>query len=94
MTKVSRERAFSKNTSLHAPAPLNKRLTFAKMPVAVKHGQDLTSRAADMQRSALKAVIDLVEVSHLVDLAELLEHRVVEECMAIFNSNGRHRKAC
>ena len=28
-----RERVFSKNTSLHAPVPLSKRLTFAKMPV-------------------------------------------------------------
>jgi hypothetical protein len=65
---------------------------FAKMPAAEKHGEVLTSRAADMERSALKAVIDLVEVSHLVDLAELLENRVVEECMAIFNSCGTYRK--
>ena len=90
LIKFLRERVFSKITSLHAPVPLNKRLTFAKMPV--KEGDKLIARAADMEQSALKAVIDLVEESQLVDLAELLEHHVVEECMSIFNSNGTYRK--
>ena len=44
-----------------------------------------------MKRSALKAVINLVEVSELVHLPELLEHRFVEECVALFNSNGTYR---
>jgi len=37
-------------------------------------------------------VIDWVEVSRLIDLHELLEHCVVEECVALFNSNGMYRK--
>ena len=41
----------------------------------------------------LKAVINLVEVSQLVNLHELLEHRVVEECVTLFNSNGKRQKA-
>jgi len=45
-----------------------------------------------MKRSALRAVINLVEVSKLVDFAELLQHCVVEECMALFNSNGTYKK--
>ena len=45
-----------------------------------------------MERNALKAVIDLVEVSELVNLPELLEHRIVEECVALFNPNGTYRK--
>ena len=32
LTNFLQERVFSKNTSLHAPVPLSKRLTFAKMP--------------------------------------------------------------
>ena len=36
----------------------------------------------EMDWDALKAVINLVEVSELVDLTELLEHRIVEECVA------------
>ena len=45
-----------------------------------------------MEQSALKAAIDLVEVSQLVNIPELLEHRIVEECVALFNSNGIYRK--
>ena len=92
LTSFLRERVFSKNTSLHAPVPLSKRLTFAKMPDTEKPREKLKARAAKMERSAPKAVIDLVEVCQLVDLTELLEHRVVEECMALFNSNDTYRK--
>jgi hypothetical protein len=38
-----------------------------------------------MERSALRALV-------LVNLHELLEHRVIEECVALFNSNGTYRK--
>ena len=41
-------------------------------------------------------VIDLVEVGDLVNLPELLEYRVIEKCVCLFNSKvahtGRHRK--
>ena len=43
-------------------------------------------------RGALKAVIDLVEVSELLDLPKSLEHHLVEECEALFNCNGTYRK--
>jgi hypothetical protein len=62
------------------------------MPATEKLGEELKARAAEMERSALKAVIDLVEVSQVVDLTELLEHRVIEECVALFNSNCTYRK--
>ena len=39
-----------------------------------------------------QAVVNQVEVSHLVDLPQLLEHRVVEVCISLLNSNGTHRK--
>ena len=92
LTNFLQERLFSKNTSLYASIPLSKRMTFAKAPDKKKPGQDLKARAAEIERTALKAVIDLVEVSQLVDLSELLEHRVVEESVALFNSNGTYRK--
>ncbi|KAK7065892.1 hypothetical protein SK128_018960 [Halocaridina rubra] len=46
----------------------------------------------NVARTALKAVIDLVEVSQLVDLSELLEHRAAEESVALFNPNGTYKK--
>ena len=90
LTSFLRERVFSKNASLHAAVPLRKRLTFAKEPGAKKPGEELT--ATEMRRTALKAVINLVEISQCVDLPHLLEHRVVEECMSLFNSDGIYRK--
>ena len=48
---------------------------------AKKPAEELTTRAAEIERTALKAVINLVEVSQLVDLPQFLEHRGVEECM-------------
>ncbi len=92
LTSFLEERVFSKCTSLHARVPLNKRLTFAKGACMEKSKEDLKVRAAKMKQNALKAVIDLVEVSQLVNLHELLEHRVIEECVALFNSNGSYRK--
>jgi hypothetical protein len=88
LTHFLQERVFSKNTSIYASIPLSKRLTFTKETNTKKPGEDLKARAAEMERSTLKAVIDLVEVSELVGLPDLLEHRVVEECMALFNCNG------
>ncbi|KAL8590504.1 hypothetical protein ACOMHN_010940 [Nucella lapillus] len=92
LTNFLQNRVFSKNTSLHAPVPLSRRLTFAKTPDMKNSGEVLKVKAVEMEQNALKAVIDLVDVSQLVDLPELLEHRIVEECVALFNSNGTYRK--
>ena len=87
LTSFLRERG-----SLNASVHLSKRLAFAKEPSTKKPGEELTMRAAEMERTALKAVINLVKVSQFVDLPQLLEHRVVEECMVLFNPNGTYRK--
>ncbi|CAJ1050849.1 hypothetical protein KUCAC02_009112 [Xyrichtys novacula] len=87
-----RDRVFSKNKSLHAPVSLSKHLTFSKHTCIEKPSEELKARAAEMERSALKAVINLVEDSKLVKFPELLEHCVVEECVALFNPNGTYRK--
>ena len=89
LTRFLRERVF-KYTSIYASVPLSKRLTSAKGTDTTKPGEDLKAKAMEMERDALKAVINLVEVSELVDLNELLEHRVVEECVALLNCNGAY----
>ena len=48
--------------------------------------------AVEMRRTALKAVSNLIEISQCVDLPQLLELCVVEECMTLFNSNGTYSK--
>ena len=92
LTRFLEDRVFSKQTSIHARVPLSNRLTFNKGPCTEKPREELKARAAEMEQNALKAVIDLVEVSELVNLPELLEHRVIEECVGLFNSNGTYRK--
>jgi len=49
-------------------------------------------RAPEMEQNALRTVINLVEDSQLVNLSELLEHHVIDECLALFNCNGTYRK--
>ena len=72
LTSFLRERVFSKSTSLHASVPLSKRLTFAKEPGTKKPRKELTATDVEMGRTARKAVINLVEVSRIVDLLQLL----------------------
>ena len=96
LTSFLQERVFSKTKSIRAPVPLSKRFTFTRKPDMEKSGEVLKGKAAEMEQSTFKAVIDLVEVSKLVKLSELLEHRVVEECVAYSISmapTGKHRRA-
>ena len=53
---------FSKKYSTHAPGPLCRKLTFAKMPAMEKPRKELTARHAKMERSALRAVTNLTGV--------------------------------
>ena len=67
-------------------------MTFAKGPGTKKPKEDLKVRAAVMVQNALKAVVNLVEVSQLVDLPEVMKHCVIKECVPLFNSSGTYRK--
>ena len=86
------ERIYSKKKSIHTRMTLMKRKTFVNMSEERHEKQVLKAQTAVMEQKALKAVIDLVERSEIVDLNSLFEHRVVEECTSIFNSNGTYRK--
>ena len=46
----------------------------------------------EMEWNALKAVINLVDISKLVDLTELLEHLVIEDYSTAMAHTGRHRR--
>ena len=45
-----------------------------------------------MERQVLLCVVNLVEENGGVDLEEILQHRVTEECLSLCNSNGTMRK--
>jgi len=92
LTIFLQDRVFSKKIYLHEHVLLNKCLTFAKESSNEKPTEDLKLRATEMEQNALRAVINLVEDSQLVNLSELLEHRVIGECLALFNCNGTYQK--
>ena len=77
--------------SIHEHVPLSKHLTFAKDSSNEKAKENLKLRATEMEQNALRAV-DLVENSQLLNLSELRQHRVIDECVTLFNCNGTYRK--
>ena len=73
-----------------------KRFTFSRKPDMENPGEVLKGKAVEIEQSAFKAVIDLAEVSELVELSELLEDRVVEVCFAYSTPMAptwKHRRA-
>ena len=44
-----RERVFSKNTSIYAPIPLSRRMSFAKAPQKKQNGQNLKAKTAEIE---------------------------------------------
>ena len=46
-----------------------------------------------MEQNALRAVIDLVENSQLVNLSELLQHRAIDECVTLMVPTEKPRRA-
>ena len=79
LTTFLKDRVFSKKISLHEHVPLSKRLTFAKESSNEKPTEGFKMRATEMEQNALRTVISLVEDSQLVNLSELLEHRVIDD---------------
>lgn len=45
-----------------------------------------------MESRALAAVVNLVDVSGLLSLSEVMKHLLTEECLTLFNVNGTFRK--
>ena len=45
-----------------------------------------------MESQGLASIIEIVEKSGLVDLNEIMKHRITEESLPIFNANGTFRK--
>jgi len=84
LTTFLQNRVSSKKNSQHEHVPLNKHLTFAKESSNEKPKEDLKMRVTEMEQNALRAVI------HSQLTCELLEHRVIDECLALFNCNGTY----
>ena len=86
------ERVYSKNLSLNDRIPRSKRMSFATEEVKQVEGTRVKGKADEMECRALASVVGLVETTGAFKLEEVLQHRVTEECLPIFNVNGTFRK--
>ena len=86
------ERVYTKERSLHDRVKRNSRLTFANTPISKVTGENLKLKQGEMESRALAAVVNLVDISGLLSLSEVLKYRLAEECLALFNVNGTFRK--
>ena len=86
------ERIYSKCSSIYDTVHKNSRLTFAHNKLLKPSGENSKQRVGEMERGALAAIVDLVEISNLVDLTQIMKHRITAECLPIFNVNGTFRK--
>lgn len=84
------ERIYSKQKSLYDRIKRNSSLRFANAPVNKANSDNL--KVKQMESRALASVVNLVDVSGLVLLPEVIKHCLSEECLALFNVNGTFRK--
>ena len=87
-----KESIYSKCSSIYDTVHKNSRLTFAHDKLLKPSGETSKQRVGEMERGALAAIVDLVEISNLVDLTQIMKHRITAECLPIFNANGTFRK--
>ena len=67
-------------------------MNFANQELCTAGGIEAKLKASDMEKQALSAVVELVEIAGAFKLEDILKHRVTEESLAIFNVNGTMRK--
>ena len=86
------ERVYSKTKSIHAKMKKMNRKTFATTASSQPAAGDKKMKIAEIEQAALKSVINLVDRSEAVELDTLLDNRVTEECITLFNPDGTFRK--
>jgi hypothetical protein len=84
------ERVFIKTKPLSATIHKNKRRCFAAEQVCKPSGA--TMKVAQMERTGLLALVNLVEGSRMIHLEDVLDRRVTEECLSVYNVDGSMRK--
>lgn len=83
------ERLFSTTTPWTKTISLNKRRNFSKPVKSETKSSDSKIRSALMETKAMNQVVTMLESSDdKISLEDILEHRVTEECLSIFNPNG------
>ena len=92
VNKFFEDRMFSNKTPFDATIHRNKRHTFNR-PSQTKDRAISLVKTDYMENKAMSDIIILAEkCQERIDLEHIMEHRVTEECLPIFNINGTIRK--
>jgi serine/threonine protein kinase len=84
------ERMFSSTKSFDATISRNARQTFAKMSSGKIIPNSKTLKSAAMESKAMADVISLASKSKVkIDIQQIFQHRVTEECLSLFYTNGK-----
>ena len=68
------ERIYSKQKSIHDRIKRNSRLTFSTAPVSKSTGEILKVKQGEMESKALASVVNLVDISGMLLLSEVMKH--------------------
>ena len=86
------ERVYSRTKSFHDRMKKMKRKTFATASSDKPASGRSKQKVAEIEQEALKSVINLVDRTDSVDLETLMNSRVTDECLSLFNPDGTIRK--
>ena len=91
ITEIYNTRILSTKNLIHDKISLNKRANFTKAPN--KKDGSMVARRTDAMEN--KAMINLINVAQetALDLVQIMQYRVTDVCLPIFNINGTMRKA-
>ncbi|MCH2406096.1 MAG: hypothetical protein MK200_07885 [Nitrosopumilus sp.] len=81
-----KNRMFSRNVSFDATIHKNNRKNFLSPIVSIKFPSK-PAKSAAMENEAMSKVVSLC-CKENISLADIMEHRITEECLSIFNING------
>ena len=87
------ERMFSDNIPFHATMHRNKRSSFSKPPSQSTAAQSMSVKSVAMENKAMASVLALAsKMDADLDLIAIMKYRLSDECLALFNANGKMRK--
>ena len=87
LTEFMEQRIFSRETKFNATVHKNNRATFTKPPTIAK-GSIKKMKTAEMENKAMANVVTMCCQEKAIPLVDVLKHRITEECLSIFNTNG------
>ena len=84
---------FTTDKPFRATVHQHNRRSFGKPPLPNDRTETKSLKTDTMENKAMIAVIILAEKSeHKFTLGQVMDHRVTDECLSIFNINGSIRK--